>query len=586
MQPALVSPTNRQLIYRLLRENFPSQWKRYAVAMVAMLVIAATTAFSAYIIGAVTDELIVNSDRQAMISLAGIVVLIFFVKGVATYVQTERLARVGNAIVAFQQRRIYERVLSASLADMNARGSSELVVRITQNANAVRDVLNLIVASAVRDVFTLVGLVGVMIYQHPTLTLVAFLGMPPAIFGVSRLIRKVRALARQSFTSLTAVTSTMQETVRGVRVVKSFTLENHMRRRMDQAIRAVETRANSMAKLAAATSPIMESVGGLAIAGAIVVAAMTLTGPDPSASPGDLMSFITALLLAYEPAKRLARLSVNLEQGLVGARMMYEMIDAPLAAGEGVDLPELKVTRGEVRFEDVSFGYGGDVQAIDDLDLTLAPGTMTALVGASGAGKSTVMSLLLRFYEPQEGRITIDGQDINSVSLASLRRAVAYVGQDTFLFEGSVRENIAFGRPEADEDEIVAAAKLANAFDFIEALPGGLDAPVGEGGEQLSGGQRQRVAIARAFLKDAPIVALDEATSALDSHAELALKLALERLLEGRTALVIAHRLSTVRRANRICVMEQGRIRETGTHDQLIEHGERYATLHELQFAA
>ena len=434
--------------------------------------------------------------------------------------------------------------------------------------------------------FTLVGLVGVMIYQHPTLTLVAFVGMPPAIWGVSRLIRKVRALARQNFTSLTAVISTMQETVRGVRVVKSFTLEDHMRRRMDAAIRSVESRANSMSRLAAATSPIMETVGGLAIAGAILVAAMTLTGPDPSASPGDLMSFITALLLAYEPAKRLARLSVNLETGLVGARMMYEMIDAPLAAGEGVDLPDLRVTEGEVRFDKVSFAYSHDVQAVADLDLTLRPGAMTALVGASGAGKSTVMSLLLRFYEPDRGRITIDGQDINSVSLASLRRAVAYVGQDTFLFEGTVRENIAFGRPDASEEDIVAAAKLANAFDFIQALPGGFETNVGEGGEQLSGGQRQRVAIARAFLKDAPIVALDEATSALDSHAELALKLALDRLLEGRTALVIAHRLSTVRRAQQICVMEGGRVRETGTHDQLIEHGERYATLHDLQFAA
>ena len=580
------SVDSRRLILRLLKENFPKQWRRYVVAVAAMLVIAATTAFSAYLIGLVTDELIVNSDRDAMLALAGVVVVIFAIKGLATYIQTERLARVGNAIVADQQRRLYKRMLNTSLRDLSTRGTSDLVVRITQGANAVRDVLNLIVASAIRDVFTLVGLLAVMLFQHPTLTLVALIGTPPAILGVVGLIKKVRSLARQSFISLAAVTAAVQETVRGARVIKSFTLEDHMTSRMDSAVRAVESRANSMAKLAAATSPIMEAMGGLAVAGAIVVAALTLTGPDPSASPGDLMSFITALLLAYEPAKRLARLSVNVEQGLVGARMMYEMIDAPLAPGEGGDLPDLLVTRGRVRFENVGFSYDADVQALADFDLTLEPGTVTALVGPSGAGKSTVMSLLLRFYEPGSGRITIDGTDIAATSLESLRRRIAYVGQDTFLFEGTVEENIALGRPGATPSEIETAARHANAMDFIRQLPGGMNAPVGEGGEQLSGGQRQRVAIARAFLKDAPIVVLDEITSALDAHAERALTQAMAELLKDRTALVIAHRLSTIRRADRICVMENGHIVETGTHEQLIENGKHYAVLHDLQFAA
>ena len=581
----LASAENRRLIARLLRENFPRQWRRYVAAIAAMVVIAATTAASAYLIGLVTDELIVEADGTAMIALAGAVMAIFTIKGLATYVQTERLARVGNAIVADQQRRLYERVLAISLSDLGAQGSGNLITRVTQGANAVRDVLNLVVTSGVRDLLTLLGLVGLMVWQQPVLSAVAFLGLPPAIWGVSRLVRRVKRLARQSFTSLSAVMSTMQETVRGARVIKSFTLEDHMRGRMDAAVRDVEARANGIAKLSAATSPIMETMGGFAVAGAIIVAALTLTGPNPAASPGDLMSFITALLLAYEPAKRLARLSVNLERGLTGAKLMYEVIDAPLAAGEDANLPPLRITKGDVRFENVSFSYG-EVPAIVDVDLRLAPGTATALVGQSGGGKSTLMSLLMRFHEPSAGRITIDGTDIATVSLVSLRRAIGYVGQDTFLFDGTVRENIAFGRPGASEGAIIEAAKAAHAWDFIQALPGGLDARVGEGGEQVSGGQRQRIAIARAFLKDAPIIALDEATSALDSHAELAVKRALEELLAGRTALVIAHRLSTVRRASRICVMENGRIVETGTHGQLVDHGGRYATLHEIQFAA
>ena len=576
----------RELIVRLLRENFPQQWKRYVVAIAAMLVIAATTAASAYLIGLVTDELIVNSDGGAMLYLAGAVAVIFVIKGIATYIQTERLARVGNAIVATQQRRIYERILGASLADLSERGTSNLVMRVTQSANAIRTVLNLVVQSAVRDVLTLVGLVGLMLYQHPLLTLVAFLGLPPAIFGVGRLIKKVRALARQSFTSVTAVMNTVQETTKGARVVKSFTMEDHMRVRMDEAVRSVESKANKMARLSAATSPIMEAMGGFAVAGAISVAALTLTGPNPAASPGQLMSFITALLLAYEPAKRLARLSVDLEKGLMGARMIYELIDSPLAAGEGVELPDLEVSQGRVQFNDVTFAYGKGVPAVANLDLTLEPGTMTALVGESGGGKSTVMSLLLRFYEPASGTITIDGTNIQEVSLRSLRQTIAYVGQDTFLFEGTVRENILFGRPGANDAQIEAAARSANAWDFIMASKNGLDTQVGEGGDQLSGGQRQRIAIARAFLKDAQIVALDEATSALDSKTEGAVKIAMDRLLEGRTGLVIAHRLSTIHRADRICVMERGRIVELGTHRELVDAGGQYATLHELQFAA
>jgi ATP-binding cassette subfamily B protein len=288
--------------------------------------------------------------------------------------------------------------------------------------------------------------------------------------------------------------------------------------------------------------------------------------------------------MAYEPAKRLARLNVSLQAKLIGVRLLYELLDTPPTLTEAPDARPLALTEGRVAFEDVRFDYGAS-PALRGLSFTAEPGSLTALVGPSGAGKTTVFSLLVRFYDPSSGRITIDGQDIRGVTLASLRRCVALVGQDSFLFSGTIAENIRNGRPEATDEEVRAAARDANVLDFAEALPDGLDTQVGEGGGRLSGGQRQRVSIARAFLRDTPILLLDEATAALDAEAEAAVQEALERLMKGRTTLVIAHRLSTVRRADRIVAMRDGVAVESGDHASLLAAGGLYARLHALQFA-
>jgi ATP-binding cassette subfamily B protein len=304
------------------------------------------------------------------------------------------------------------------------------------------------------------------------------------------------------------------------------------------------------------------------------------------AAPGAFISFITAFLLAYEPAKRLARLNLDLASSLVGVRVLLHVTDAVPSEPAEVDKPALAVTRAQVEVRHLDFAYRAGEPVLRDLSFVAEPGEITALIGPSGSGKSTVLNLLLRLYEPDAGAILIDGQDIAGVTRASLRRQIAYVGQDVFLFRASVRDNIAAGRPEASEAEIVAAAKAAFAHDFIMGFPQGYDTSVGEHGLTLSGGQRQRIAVARALVRAAPLILLDEATAALDSESERAVQQAIARLCEGRTTIVIAHRLSTIMHADRICVIEGGRLVETGRHEELVRRGGRYATFYRLQLQA
>jgi ATP-binding cassette subfamily B protein len=325
----------------------------------------------------------------------------------------------------------------------------------------------------------------------------------------------------------------------------------------------------------------MESLGGIAVAIAIVYGGYRVI--ETGATPGEFFSFMAAFLLAYEPAKRLARLNLELNTALVGVRILFEVIDSPPTEPVDDDKPPLTLKTSRLEFSNVQFAYRSDEEVLRGISFVAEPGKMTALVGPSGGGKSTVFNLILRFYEIEHGSISIDGQDIREVSRRSLRRQIAYVGQDVFLFRGSIRDNIAFGKPGASEAEIVAAAKAAYAHDFILGFPNGYDTPVGEHGLQLSGGQRQRVAIARALVKDSPIILLDEATAALDSESERQVRDAIEHLCQGRTTLVIAHRLHTVAHADRIFVIEEGVVSESGRHEDLLSKNGRYASFYRLQ---
>ncbi len=569
------------LVRRLLTEQGLAHWPRYAIAFSLMALAAACTALSAYLIGSVINQAYVNRSLAGIITLGFVTVALFATKGLATYGHSVMLSRIGNRIVADNQRAVFAKLLNEGLGFFSDRHSTEFIMRLSAGAAAATQVLNLLITSVGRDLFSLIGLVIVMVVQDPYMSFFAFVVAPPAFFVLRKLIRRIYSIARTQFHGNTRVVETLQEALQGIRVVKAFTLEDVMRERFDRNVADVEHEANKMARVSNRSSPLMETLGGCAIAMAITYGGYRVIATG--ATPGEFFSFITAFLLAYEPAKRLARLNIELNSGLVGVRILFELLDS--APSERIDdeKPALAATTPSIVFENVDFAYRGEESVLRGMSFTAEPGKLTALVGPSGGGKSTVFNLLLRFYEPERGTIAIGDQDITAVARRSLRRHVAYVGQDVFLFRGSIRENIAFGKPGAGADEIEAAAKAAYAHDFIMAFPRGYDTPVGEHGLQLSGGQRARVAIARALIKNAPIILLDEATAALDSESELQVREAMEHLFEGRTTLAIAHRLHTVAHADCIHVVEDGRVVESGRHDELLRKGGRYASFYRLQ---
>lgn len=580
--PKIASDGSLSLIRRLLRETGREFASRYAVVVVLGIIIAGTTALNAWIIKDLINLVFFDRRADMLFILTGIVVANGFVRGFSLYASSVTLGRIGNAIVARTQRRLFDHMLNLGIDFYTRTPSSELITRMSHNAAAAQQVLDTIINTASRDLLTVVALVGVMIVQSPVMSLIILVVGPIAFLGVNGLVKRVRGVARQQFTSLSMVISDMQETAHGIRVVKAFNMEPSMRQRMAASIELVRQRADKIVRIAARASPLMEVLGGFAIAVIVLWAGYQTIYYD--VKPGALMSFIAAIALAYEPAKRLARMQIGLEAGLVGVRLMYELLDTKPSMSLNEDGPELKVAAGAVAFDKVDFAYRDEAPLFADLNFLAEGGKTTALVGPSGSGKSTMISLMERFYDVGDGHVLIDGQDIAKVKLASLRDRIALVSQDTYLFRDTIRQNIRFGRPDASDAEIERAAKNAMAHDFIMATEKGYDTELGSQTSALSGGQRQRIAIARAMLRDAPIVLLDEATSSLDSESEHQVQVAFDRLMEGRTTIVIAHRLSTVLHADKICVLVDGKLIEEGRHDELLRLGKHYARLYRLQF--
>ncbi len=510
----LLSSPGNIMLRRLLLDQGAKHWKGYAFAFSMMGLIAVTTSLSAWIIGRIVDKIFVARHIAAVWEITAAIIVIYAVKGLATYGQQVALSRIGNGIVANVQQRIFDQMLRMKVGYYSRAHSSEFMARqafITQSASAT---LNLLITTLSRDALTIVGLVIVMVSQDPLLSALALMFVPLAAVGVRKIGIRVRGIMATEFQGAMQLMESLQETAQGIRIVKAFTLENFMRDRQGAAIERIRMASNKLARVSSRTSPIMESLGGFAIAAVVLYSGFTvIVRGNP---PGSLFSFITSVIMLYEPMKRVARLHVDLSSHLYGVGMLYDFLDEQEFEADPPGAAELKVTQGRIEFRDVVFGYRPEERVLHGVSFVAEPGKTMALVGRSGGGKSTVMNLTLRLYEIELGQILFDGVDIGTVTRKSLREQIGYVAQENFLFKGTVRENIAMGRPGASEAEIVAAAKAAYAHDFIMGFELGYDTQCGEHGMQLSGGQRQRVAIARAFLKDAPIILLDEATSALE----------------------------------------------------------------------
>ena len=570
------------VIYRLFMDAGVKHIAGYGLAFLFLLLVAGSTALSAWIVKDVVNQVFVDRNLSELTFLAIAVIAISTLRGMSLYGSTVTLSRIGNSIAAEIQGRLYNHMLKLGMDYYDRTHSSQLITRLTFAVNSAGELLNTVLTSFGRDLLTLIGLVAVMVLQSPLMSLIALIVGPIAFGGVSRLVKKMRAVSSEELQGNAMIVSVMQETSVGVRILKAFNLESIMQSRMHGAVEDLRQRKNLIAMIKARTNPLMETLGGFAVAGVMLWAGYATVLYDQK--PGAFMSFMTAVLFAYDPAKRLANTRVALERGVVGARMVFGMFDTKPTMSANDNGPELRIDRGEVVFEDVSFAYRPKRPILRQFDFRAEAGTVTALVGPSGGGKSTIINLIERFYDVARGRVLIDGQNIAEVRLASLRDQIALVTQDTIVFRASIRDNIRFGRPSATDAEVEEAARNAMAHDFIMGQANGYETMLDDGETQLSGGQRQRITIARAMLRDARIILLDEATSALDSESEHQVQIAFERLMTGRTTIVIAHRLSTVLGADRICVLIDGKVVESGTHSELLAAGNSYARLYHLQF--
>jgi subfamily B ATP-binding cassette protein MsbA len=571
------------LIGRLVRDFIWRHAHRIALAFLCMGLAGGSTALRAWLMEPVLDRIFIARESALLLLLAGAALLLALVKGAADYAQSVLMSRVGLRVITDVQNALYARLIRADLAFFNAQPSGILISRLISDVWLLRSAAANVLTGIGRDAVTVVFLVGVMFYQDWALALIAFIAFPLAIRPIVSIGRRMRRVSGDTQVEMGQLTTLLSQTFQGARHVKSYGMEDYEKGRAAGLFERVFRLADRANRTRSRAGPMMEALGGAAIALVIFYGGhQVIVG---ARTPGAFFSFITALLLAYQPVKSLATLNASLQEGLAAAQRVFEVLDIEPLIRDRPGARPLQIAGGEIRFDSVSFGYQPGTVALDRISLTVPAGSTVALVGPSGAGKSTMLNLIPRFYDVDGGVIAIDGQEIGSVTLASLRGAIALVSQEVSLFDDTVRANIAYGRFGAPEADIEAAAAAAGADRFIRELPQGYDTLVGEHGVRLSGGQRQRLAIARAMLKDAPILLLDEATSALDSESERQVQAALRALMRGRTTVVIAHRLSTIIGADLICVLDRGHVIETGRHAQLLARNDLYARLYQTQFA-
>jgi ATP-binding cassette, subfamily B, bacterial MsbA len=569
-------------IYERLYQLIKFHWLRMALAIACMLGVAACTAASAYLIKPVLDEIFIDKKVEMLKILPLVVLAIFLVKSLCAWGQGYLMSYVGNKIVVDLRQHLYDHLQRLSLSFFDRTPTGMLMSRITNDVSQIQAAVKECVTGMIRDSLSVVGLVGVVFYRDWQLAIIAVLILPFAFFPIVKFGQKLRAISTKSLEAMGDISVILHETIGGNRIVKAFGMEEYEKRRFSRENLRSFDYAMRAASVNAISPPLMEFFGGIGIVAIIWYGGYSVI--EGISTPGNFFSFLAALILLYEPVKRLSGMNMTLQQGIAAAYRIYEILDTPSEIVDKPGAPRLAPISRDLEFHHVSFHYG-DEPVLKDIQLRVGAGEVIAIVGVSGAGKTTLVNLIPRFYEVSEGAILIDGVDIRNATIVSLRAQIGIVTQQTILFNDTVRNNIAYGDIRKSEQDIIDAARAANALDFIAKLPQGLDTTIGEQGVLLSGGERQRVCIARALLKNAPILILDEATSSLDSESELEVQKALENLMAGRTTLVIAHRLSTIKNADRIVALADGQIVEVGGHEELLKKDGEYRRLYDLQFS-
>jgi subfamily B ATP-binding cassette protein MsbA len=568
-------------IYKRLLQLAKPHSGKFILAMLCMLVVGATTAILASLVKPVIDDIFINRDTAMLTLIPLAILVIYFIKMVCSYGQTVIMNFIGQRAVTDLRNELYNHIQLQSLSFFSNNSTGILMSRITNDVNLIQGAVSEAVTSLLKDSFTIVGLVFLIFYRDWKLAVIAMFVFPLTIYPIAKFGRMMRNVATRTQVTMGSLTSLLQETISGTRIVKAFGMEEYEGKRFAKENEDLFKLYMKSVSIRAISTPLMEFLGGVAIAAIVLYGGFEVL--KGTSTPGNFFSFLTALIMLYEPVKRLTNVNNTIQQGIAGAQRVFSIIDIePNIRNRSHAIALPKISKG-IDIQNVTFSYE-ETPVLKNINLSIKAGAVVAFVGMSGGGKTTLVNLIPRFYDVTEGRISIDGHDIRDVTIESLRGQIGIVTQQTILFNDTVRNNIAYGNIEKTEENIMEAAKAANAHDFIINLPNRYDTIIGEQGAKLSGGERQRISIARALLKDAPILILDEATSSLDTEAEIEVQDALEKLMQGRTTLIIAHRLSTIRNAHRILVLANGEIVEEGTHESLIEKKGEYFKYYNMQF--